>query len=104
MSALGDGDLMPKPDIQSYVITISTGTKKSNNSWIIGRLLRDLESRITKKLESWYEECTEDDETTIRKTTDPSIMCKKSGEADSELLVTLCEVGFTVPTRLNKNA
>jgi hypothetical protein len=42
-SALGDGTLMPLPDIPCRVINLKTGNYRQNESWVIGRLLRDLE-------------------------------------------------------------
>jgi hypothetical protein len=45
-SALGDGTLMPVPDVPCGVIKLKTGHYRQNESWIIGRLLRDLEIKF----------------------------------------------------------
>lgn len=37
MSAFGDGQLMPDPDYPAVVITASSGIKKTNYSWALGR-------------------------------------------------------------------
>ena len=42
MSAFGDGSLMPAPDIASTIAVVG-GQKKTNESWVLGRLIRDLE-------------------------------------------------------------
>lgn len=42
-SALSDGTLMPPPDIVCRVINLSSGGARDNESWVIGRLVRDLE-------------------------------------------------------------
>lgn len=42
-SAFGDGTLMPLPDCPCRVINLETGGYRQNESWVIGRLLRDLE-------------------------------------------------------------
>jgi len=42
ISAFGDGSLMPTPDITSFVVTVN-GQFKTNESWVISRLIRDLE-------------------------------------------------------------
>ncbi|RDB28073.1 hypothetical protein Hypma_001366 [Hypsizygus marmoreus] len=43
MSVIGDRKLMPPTDCPSIVIETTNGFVRSNNSWILGRLLRDLE-------------------------------------------------------------
>ena len=44
LSAVGDKRLMPAaPDVQSIVINTSYGHARSNQSWILGRVLRDYE-------------------------------------------------------------
>jgi hypothetical protein len=45
-SALGDGTLMPLPDVPCRVINLKTGHYRQNESWVIGRLLRDLELKF----------------------------------------------------------
>ncbi|EXJ66858.1 uncharacterized protein A1O5_10053 [Cladophialophora psammophila CBS 110553] len=42
-SALSDGSLMPPPDIVCRIIPLSSQGARENESWIIGRLVRDLE-------------------------------------------------------------
>ncbi|KAL6716603.1 hypothetical protein ACLMJK_006170 [Lecanora helva] len=42
MSAFGDGSLMPVTDITSTVAVVG-GQRKTNESWVLGRLIRDLE-------------------------------------------------------------
>ena len=44
LSAVGDNRLMPPiPDLQSVVIDVSYGHVRTNQSWILGRILRDYE-------------------------------------------------------------
>jgi hypothetical protein len=46
MSVVGDNQLMPdKPDCQSIVVNCSNAYVRENDSWILGRILRDHESR-----------------------------------------------------------
>jgi hypothetical protein len=40
---VGDGRLMPPTDYPCKVINLETGYARTNRSWIVGRLLRDLE-------------------------------------------------------------
>ena len=47
MSAFGDGSLMPAPDISAIVATVG-GQWKTNESWVLGRLVRDLEIKHTR--------------------------------------------------------
>ena len=42
MSAFGDGSMMPAPDISS-VVAVVQGQTKTNESWVIGRFIRDQE-------------------------------------------------------------
>ena len=42
MSAFADGTMMPEPDISSVVAVVG-GQRKINESWVIGRFIRDLE-------------------------------------------------------------
>lgn len=46
MSIFGDGTFMPPPDYPAVVITVGSYIKKANQSWVIGRLIRDLEREI----------------------------------------------------------
>ena len=43
VSAFGEKKLMPPPDIPSIVINADTGYVRNNQSWLLGRLLRDFE-------------------------------------------------------------
>ncbi|KAK0105247.1 hypothetical protein ONS95_004364 [Cadophora gregata] len=53
VAAFGDGALMPKPDVSASVIVVSSRNKKSNSSWVLGRLVRDLERIVDEKMEPW---------------------------------------------------
>lgn len=44
-SAVGDGRLLPKPDLNMYVVNAKTGYTRDNASWVVARLLRDHEVR-----------------------------------------------------------
>ncbi|KEF57447.1 uncharacterized protein A1O9_05364 [Exophiala aquamarina CBS 119918] len=91
MSAFGDGSLMPDPEFSSEVINVKSGIKKQNNSWLLCRLIRDLEREVTKNWTTWYE--VDDQATTDDwiETQDPSVKCNRAGEGISSLLVTICE-------------
>ncbi|KAL6713621.1 hypothetical protein ACLMJK_009086 [Lecanora helva] len=43
LSAVGDNLLMPPPDISCVVISCPSGHVKTNQSWVLGRILRDFE-------------------------------------------------------------
>ncbi|PWY93143.1 hypothetical protein BO94DRAFT_564269 [Aspergillus sclerotioniger CBS 115572] len=43
-----DRRLMPGPDTDIQVINLSNGYVRENNSWVLGRLLRDYEGRVAK--------------------------------------------------------
>lgn len=92
MSAFGDGSLMPDPEFGSEVIHMSSGIRKENNSWVLCRLIRDLEREVTKEFKEWYE--VEDgrftDDTIA--TDKPGVKCSRAGEGIASLLVTMCEV------------
>ena len=46
MSVAGDGQLMPSvPDFPSILVNIEAGYSRMNTSWMLGRVLRDLEKR-----------------------------------------------------------
>lgn len=47
-SAVGDGRLLPPPDMAAYVVNAGTGYVRDNASWVLGRLLRDHEKRTFK--------------------------------------------------------
>lgn len=53
VAAFGDGRLMPQPDVSASVIVVSSKIKKSNGSWVLGRLVRDLEGIVEEKMEPW---------------------------------------------------
>ncbi|RKL35731.1 hypothetical protein BFJ70_g7905 [Fusarium oxysporum] len=44
---VGDGRLMPPADYACKVINLENGYTRTNRSWIVGRLLRDLEKPLT---------------------------------------------------------
>jgi hypothetical protein len=45
-AVLGDHRLMPVPDTDIQVVNCENGYVRTNNSWILGRLLRDYESHV----------------------------------------------------------
>ncbi|OJD36806.1 uncharacterized protein BKCO1_900050 [Diplodia corticola] len=45
LSAIGDGRLMPMSDCPSLLTNLSSGYSRTNNSWVLGRILRDIEKR-----------------------------------------------------------
>lgn len=46
LSTVGDGCLMPPhPDYPSIIVNAGNGYARTNNSWILGRILRDIERR-----------------------------------------------------------
>lgn len=92
MAAFGDGGLMPDPDIEAKVITCPSGSVKANNSWLIGRLVRDLERKVIKDMKTWYEQIDVDDGSETFRTTEANITCKDVREDDSALVVTICKV------------
>ncbi|KAL7790942.1 hypothetical protein V8C37DRAFT_382927 [Trichoderma ceciliae] len=83
MSAFGDGQLMPEPDYPAVVITASSGIKKTNNSWVLGRLIRDLEFEVEKQFNTWMESVKEEGNLTE----------KLASESDSGMLITVFEAG-----------
>lgn len=56
MPAFGDGTFMPRPDYPGTVITIASRERRKNQSWIIGRLIRDLELEVDRHLATWKDE------------------------------------------------
>ena len=48
LSVWGDGELLPRPDCASIVVNRKSGNTKQNESWVIGRLIRDLEMEYGK--------------------------------------------------------
>ena len=49
LSVWGDGELLPRPDCASIVVNRKSGNTKRNESWVIGRLIRDLEMEYVTK-------------------------------------------------------
>jgi hypothetical protein len=49
ISIIGDGRLLPPPDYPAKVFNLKNGYVRENRSWVIGRLLRDNETRLGKK-------------------------------------------------------
>ncbi|CAF9940720.1 hypothetical protein IMSHALPRED_002139 [Imshaugia aleurites] len=47
LSIWGDGRLLPEPDVHSMVINHRSGNTKQNESWVLGRLVRDLEMHFS---------------------------------------------------------
>jgi hypothetical protein len=45
-AVLGDHRLMPIPDTDIQIVNCENGYARTNNSWILGRLLRDYESHV----------------------------------------------------------
>lgn len=46
ISVLGDGRLLPEPDVGCKVINLNSGYARDNKNWVIGRLLRDSEAHV----------------------------------------------------------
>jgi hypothetical protein len=80
MSAFGDGTFMPRPDSPGSVIEVGSRNKKTNDSWVIGRLIRDLERQVENNMKSWQ--------------TVPAIGEKPSWvyEGDTGLIISIYEV------------
>jgi hypothetical protein len=98
MSAFGDGSLMPDPEFSSEVLNISSGIKKHNDSWVLARLIRDLERQVEKRFKtSWYEvnDGKTADDYDLVDTEDPAIKCSRTSEISASLLVTICEVSLS---------
>lgn len=55
-TAVGDGTFLPRPDYPGCVITVGSGKKigsgdrRDNQSWVLGRLIRDLELRVERSV------------------------------------------------------
>jgi hypothetical protein len=49
LSAFGDGRMMPDPDYPAMIINPKSYMRKSNYSWVISRLIRDLEIDVESK-------------------------------------------------------
>jgi hypothetical protein len=89
LSAFGDGRMMPDPDYPATVINPKSYTRKFNSSWVISRLIRDLEFEVEEQYKPFRNDkgivMTEDDKP-VKATT-------------SGLLVTIYEVRLPFPTR-----
>lgn len=46
ISVLGDGRLLPEPDVGCKVINLDSGYSRDNKNWVIGRVLRDSEAHV----------------------------------------------------------
>lgn len=93
MSAFGDGQLMPDPDYPAVVITASSGIKKTNYSWALGRLIRDLEFEVAKQFKTWIEQVEKDGK----------VVDELVAENDSGMLITVFEVSSNCDTRRHVN-
>ncbi|PCH39021.1 hypothetical protein WOLCODRAFT_134688 [Wolfiporia cocos MD-104 SS10] len=51
LAVIGDGRLMPAPDCAALVINADTGYSRTNNSWVLGRLVRDYDPPETENPE-----------------------------------------------------
>ncbi|KAI0757743.1 hypothetical protein C8Q80DRAFT_1265605 [Daedaleopsis nitida] len=49
VSAIGDGRLLPQPDCPSVLVRADSGYVRTNQSWVLGRLLRDEEHRLERQ-------------------------------------------------------
>lgn len=49
-SAVGDGTYLPRPEYPAKVLNIRSGDMRDNDSWVIGRLIRDLEIDVENKI------------------------------------------------------
>jgi hypothetical protein len=82
MSAFGDGTFMPRPDSPGSVIVVGSRNKKTNDSWVIGRLIRDLERKVENDMQSWQ---------TVPANGEAS---ETVSEGDSGLIVSIYEVSL----------
>lgn len=55
LSAFGDGIFLPHPDFPAKIITVKNAGSRPNESWIVARLIRDLELATEKRFsdETW---------------------------------------------------
>jgi len=60
MFTVGDRKLMPEPDYSSIVINAKSGYLRENNSWVIGRVLRDFDYWKPKAVEIELEKMLDD--------------------------------------------
>lgn len=50
LSLIGDGSALPRPDCNCTVVDVTTHATTQNKSWVLGRLVRDNTTHITKGL------------------------------------------------------
>lgn len=48
-NAIGDGTFLPPPDYPGLVVNIGSGDVRTNQSWVLGRLCRDLELEVERR-------------------------------------------------------
>lgn len=48
VNVIGDGRLLPKPDYPVKVINLDSGYARENKNWVVGRMLRDIESTLAR--------------------------------------------------------
>ncbi|KAK8076984.1 hypothetical protein PG996_003154 [Apiospora saccharicola] len=49
VNIIGDGRLLPRPDYPVKVFNLESGYARENKNWVVGRLLRDIESQVSRK-------------------------------------------------------
>ncbi|KAF3903898.1 hypothetical protein ABW20_dc0109279 [Dactylellina cionopaga] len=68
MAVFGNGTLMPEPDTDILVINTANGYARENNSWVLGRFLRDYEIGLDKRTpDSWPDRAPLDSDSKPRK-------------------------------------
>jgi hypothetical protein len=50
LSAVGDRKLMPSPEFASIIVDAQSGDIRPNNSWVLGRILRDMEMKVVQRI------------------------------------------------------
>lgn len=48
VSVIGDGHLLPTPDYPAKVFNLTSESQRENKNWVVGRILRDLESSLSR--------------------------------------------------------
>ncbi|KAK8094959.1 hypothetical protein PG997_001644 [Apiospora hydei] len=48
VNIIGDGRLLPSPDYPVKVFNLESGYARENKNWVVGRLLRDIESQVSR--------------------------------------------------------
>ncbi|KAK7921578.1 hypothetical protein PG985_009600 [Apiospora marii] len=48
VNIIGDGRLLPRPDYPVKVFNLESGYARENKNWVVGRLLRDIESQVSR--------------------------------------------------------